>query len=46
MGRGEDYVMAFWDWFNKLSAEERSAFQERHPEPAGWDGFYRSWRGS
>jgi hypothetical protein len=45
MGRGEEYVIAFWNWFNRLPPEENMAFKEQHPEPRGWRGFYESWRG-
>ena len=33
-------------YFFSLSSEGRDAYQEFHPEPIGWRGFYESIRGS
>ncbi|RZJ89022.1 MAG: hypothetical protein EOO60_10495 [Hymenobacter sp.] len=40
MGTGEEYAMAFGDWWEKLSAEAQQAYQQRYPEPVGWRGWY------
>ncbi len=41
MGAGGDYWIEFDRWFGRKHAEAKAAFVEEHPEPAGWDGFYR-----
>ena len=46
MGRGEDYIMAFWKWFNALTPPHQATYKDEHPEPEGWRGFYSSWHGN
>lgn len=40
MGRGEDYLQSFHEWFASLTPEEQTKFKEQHPEPRDWRGFY------
>lgn len=40
MGYGEDYWVSFDDWFKRKSHEHQKDYALKHPEPAGWDGFY------
>ena len=40
MGAGEDYVMAFGNWWEKLSLKAQQEYQQRYPEPADWHGWY------
>lgn len=41
MGYGEDYWVAFNDWFKRKTPEHKQRYAKEHPEPAGWEGFYR-----
>jgi len=41
MGYGEEYWLAFDEWFNRKTTEQKRAYAADHPEPEGWDGFYR-----
>jgi hypothetical protein len=46
MGYGEDYWLAFSNWYKQLGTTEKAAFRTQHPEPAEvehgypWTGFY------
>jgi hypothetical protein len=40
MGYGEEYLSMFWLFYAKLSESKRRAYQEKHPEPEDWRGFY------
>jgi hypothetical protein len=40
MGSGEDYRVAFSNWFSKLSLAEYENYVHRNPEPKSWNGFY------
>lgn len=42
MGEGEGYKFGWLDWFATISAESRSAYMKRFPEPDrnDWPGFY------
>ena len=44
MGAGEDYLIAFREWFETLSGPERAGYAKHHPEHASWEGFYRGFR--
>ncbi|MDJ0820227.1 MAG: hypothetical protein QNJ09_00280 [Paracoccaceae bacterium] len=44
MGPGEDYSLAFDSWLKGLSPAEFQEFVSQHPEPEGWEGFYKSIR--
>ena len=41
MGYGEDYRMSFDDWFKRQAEAEKRNYELTHPEPKGWEGFYR-----
>ena len=41
MGNGEDYWVAFHEWFKRKSADHKLRYAQENPEPAGWEGFYR-----
>ena len=41
MGYGEDYWVEFDAWFKFKSPEQKRAYAEEFPEPAGWLGFYQ-----
>ena len=41
MGYGEDYWISFDDWFKRKSEGEKKSYAIEHPEPHGWEGFYR-----
>ena len=41
MGSGEDYWIAFDDWFKRDTVEHQQLYMVEHPEPPGWEGFYR-----
>jgi hypothetical protein len=40
MGPGEDYWVAFDDWYSRKSREHRQRYATENPEPEGWAGFY------
>lgn len=40
LGYGEKYMNSSWQWFSRLSDEERSAYEARFPEAGDWRGFY------
>ena len=42
MGDGETFLMTWDRWYRKISKEERRKYQTNHPEPASWEGFYKS----
>ena len=39
-GEGEDYYNRFCEMFAGLAAAEQNAYEEAHPEPEDWRGFY------
>jgi hypothetical protein len=41
MGAGEEYWLAFDDWFKRKSLEAKILYVKENPEPDGWEGFYR-----
>jgi len=41
MGYGEQYWIAFGEWFASKSLSHKRQYAAQHPEPAGWEGFYR-----
>ena len=41
MGYGEDYWISFADWFKRKSEGHKKSYAAEHPEPYGWEGFYR-----
>lgn len=40
MGEGEQYQIAFNEWFARKHAEAKTRYADDHPEPDGWEGFY------
>lgn len=42
MGAGETFLMTWDRWYRKISKEERKRYQDNHPEPESWQGFYKS----
>lgn len=46
MGPGEDYWHDFSNWLMALPSEEYAGYLIKHPEPAGWYGYYKRMRGS
>ncbi|HEU4804843.1 MAG TPA: hypothetical protein VFS91_03400, partial [Nitrobacter sp.] len=44
MGQGEDYLLSFRPWFASLPPEDQKRFEQQHPEPRGWGGFYSGGR--
>lgn len=40
MGRGEDYVLEFDEWFARKHDDAKQRYMEEHPEPSAWAGFY------
>lgn len=45
MGGGETTAMNFQEFFTELSDEDRARFEQAHPEPDEWVGYYRLIRG-
>ena len=41
MGFGEQYWIEFDQWFGRKTAAQKRRFATEHPEPPGWEGFYR-----
>jgi hypothetical protein len=40
MGGGEDYWIAFIDWYRGLQSKEREQYRQAYPEPDEWSGLY------
>lgn len=40
MGRGEDYLDQFNQWFARKHVEAKRRYATDNPEPVGWEGFY------
>ncbi len=40
MGAGEEYWVAFAEWFARQDPQARNRYATRNPEPVGWSGFY------
>jgi hypothetical protein len=40
MGRGENYVKEWWDFYAALPDAEKASYKAKYPEPQGWEGFY------
>ena len=40
MGGGEDYWLAFHEWFRVQGPEKRKHYIAIYPEPDAWSGFY------
>ncbi|WP_172249411.1 hypothetical protein [Novosphingobium sp. SG707] len=40
MGRGEDYLDQFNQWFSRKHVEAKRRYATDNPEPVGWEGFY------
>lgn len=36
MGYGEAYSAEFYDWYGKLTKEEKAAYDQKYPEPVCW----------
>ena len=37
---GENWWHEWVDWYDNLDSESKALYQERHPEPDTWIGFY------
>ena len=44
MGYCESYLMKWDRWYNKLSNDDKSQYQNMFPPPEDWKGFYSSRR--
>ena len=42
MGKGEDYIIEFANYFNKLTYKEKLLLKLTYPEPQEWKGWYNS----
>jgi hypothetical protein len=40
MGDGEDYYNTVYRMFSALPPAAREDYEQRHPEPPGWSGWY------
>jgi len=41
MGYGEEYWIAFNEWFRRKSDDHKHRYAVDYPEPPGWEGFYQ-----
>jgi hypothetical protein len=40
MGRGEEYLIEFDEWFARKHADAKQTYADKYPEPRAWNGFY------